>query len=125
MTTRGGIYTMADFITLWIYCSGFVYVLVVLSWEFIRRKLGHKMNQRKYSILIIVLSVLLPPLVMILPIVIISITDPIDLGIVINQILSDFLFYGGVLTAYILITVIVGWQYSRLYPVNDSKTLED
>ncbi|MFW9809675.1 MAG: hypothetical protein ACFFE6_09870 [Candidatus Thorarchaeota archaeon] len=112
---------MANIVTLWGYCSGFLYVLVVLSWEFIRRKLGPKLNQREYSILIIVISVVLPPLVMILWIILVLTTNPSDL----NQIISDSLFYGGILMVYILISAIVGWQYSKLYPVNESKTLED
>ena len=112
---------MADFIVLSMYYSGFLYVLVILSWEFIRRKLGPKMNQRKYSTLIVVIGAVLPPLVMILLIALVSISNPSGL----EQIISDFLFYGGLLTAYILITAVGGWQYSKSYPVNDSKTLQD
>lgn len=112
---------MANFIVLSMYYSGFLYALVILSWEFIRRKLGPNMNQRKYSTLIVVIGVVLPPLLMILLIALVSISNPSDLV----QIISDFPFYGGLLIAYILITAIGGWQYSKLYPVKDSKTLED
>jgi ABC-type dipeptide/oligopeptide/nickel transport system permease subunit len=115
----GIINVMNDFYNFWIYCSSFVIFLVVLSWVLVREKLRNRMSQRRYSALLISLSAVISTLVMILPLGIIAVTNPSDFETVIQQLASEFQFYGGLLLLYILIATIAGWQFAKLYPLNE------
>ena len=110
---------MIAFDVLWIYCSGFVLILVVSSWVLIREKLGTRMNQQRYSTIVMITSVVLTTLIMILPLGIIAVASPSDFEMVIQQLASEYIYFGGLLLVYILISTVGGWQYAKLYPLNE------
>ena len=118
-------YVMNDFNTLWTYCSGFVVFLVVLSWYLVHEKLGNRMSQRRYSAILMSLSAVIMTLVMFLPLGIIAMTNPSDFEMVIQQLASEFLFYGGFLLLYFLIATIGGWQFAKLYPLNEESNPDE
>jgi hypothetical protein len=111
---------LVEFIDLWLLFSGFVVMVLVLSWHLMHKRTGRTMTQRRYSATIMVLSAVTTPLVMLLPLGVMAVNHPSSVAAFVGYLIAERLFYFVYLLLYVLVAVTGGWVFARLYPSGET-----
>jgi len=107
---------LGEFVRLWGYFTAIAYGLLVLFWNGFRSRYKAKPNQPSYPALVAPVSAIIMTIVMLLPFVIAIVIHFSIAAHFVEYLISNILFYGALFLAYVLLAMVGGWNYARLYP---------
>jgi len=107
---------LGDFVNLWGAFTAIACGLLTLFWNAFPGRYKAKPNQPSYPVLVALVSAIIMTIVMLLPFVIAIVIHFSIAAYLVEHIISEFLFYGAVFLAYVLVAMVGGWYYARLYP---------
>ncbi len=105
---------LGDFVSLWGVFTAIACGLPVLFWNAFRRRYKAEPNQPSYPALVALVSAIIITIVMLLPFVITIVIHFGSAAHLVEYIIYPF--FGALFLAYVLLAMVGGWCYAKLFP---------